>query len=76
MNAIHVVFENGVFRPVEPIVLPDGTEAEVFLAREPAASGDQEPTLACLLEFSGTVNDLPADMAAQHDHYLHGTPKR
>lgn len=27
-------------------------------------------------EFAGTVQELPADYAANHDHYLHGTPKR
>lgn len=24
----------------------------------------------------GLLNGLPADFAAQHDHYIHGTPKR
>ena len=27
-------------------------------------------------EFAGVVQELPADYAANHDHYLHGTPKR
>ncbi|HEV3416517.1 MAG TPA: antitoxin family protein [Pirellulales bacterium] len=76
MTNIQVVYENGVFRPVEPVVLPEGTEAEVHLTLEPAASEEKDPTLARLLEFSGVVNDLPDDMAAQHDHYIHGTPKR
>jgi hypothetical protein len=29
-----------------------------------------------LLEIAGTAKDLPADFAHNHDHYLHGTPKR
>lgn len=29
-----------------------------------------------LMEFAGTVEGLPSDMAAQHDHYIHGRPKR
>jgi hypothetical protein len=28
------------------------------------------------LKLAGTVDDLPPDMAEQHDHYIHGTPKR
>jgi hypothetical protein len=28
-----------------------------------------------LLEFAGTIEGLPSDMAAQHDHYIHGRPK-
>jgi hypothetical protein len=29
-----------------------------------------------LLKHAGTVPGLPADMARQHDHYIHGSPKR
>ncbi len=28
-----------------------------------------------LKDFDGLVADLPADFAAQHDHYLYGSPK-
>jgi hypothetical protein len=42
-----------------------------------ADTGDRKPTLAeRLLRHAGTVPDLPADMAEQHDHYAHGAPKR
>ena len=29
-----------------------------------------------LAGLAGTVKDLPADYALNHDHYLHGAPKR
>jgi hypothetical protein len=29
-----------------------------------------------LFEMAGKVDDLPADLSLQHDHYLYGTPKR
>ena len=29
-----------------------------------------------LLEFAGTARGLPSDLAENHDHYLHGAPKR
>jgi hypothetical protein len=29
-----------------------------------------------LLEIAGTAEGLPEDYASQHDHYLHGTPKK
>lgn len=51
---------------------PEGTRVEVIVP-EPAAG---PPTLAFLLKYAGTANDLPEDMAAQHDHYLHKTAKR
>ena len=28
-----------------------------------------------LLEVAGMAEGLPRDMARQHDHYLHGTPR-
>jgi hypothetical protein len=35
------------------------------------------PTLAERLKsVIGTAQGLPSDLAAQHDHYLHGLPKR
>ena len=29
-----------------------------------------------LLEVAGTVEGLPSDYAENHDHYLHGRPRR
>ena len=65
-----VVFENGA-------ELPDGTEVRIEpLARDESITVDG-PTLAeQFADVIGTVPDLPPDMAAQHDHYLHGAPKR
>ncbi len=28
-----------------------------------------------LLKYAGVIDDLPADIAKNHDHYLYGTPK-
>jgi hypothetical protein len=30
---------------------------------------------AALLDVAGTAEGLPRDMARNHDHYLHGTPR-
>jgi hypothetical protein len=50
------------------VQLPEGTEVIV----EPVTSRSK-PTLAEQLgDLIGSVPDLPPDMAAQHDHYLHG----
>ncbi len=29
-----------------------------------------------LLAFSGVIKEGPSDLARNHDHYLHGTPRR
>jgi hypothetical protein len=49
--------------------LPDGTHVEVQVA-EPAL-----PSNALrhqLLKLAGVLDDLPSDMARNHDRYIHG----
>ena len=36
----------------------------------------KESALGWMREFVGVFDDLPEDFAAEHDHYIHGTPKR
>lgn len=56
---------------------PDGTKVRVSVdAVTPPPADTDEPTLAFMLNFAGTVPGLPVDFAEQHDHYIHGTPKR
>jgi hypothetical protein len=57
----------------DPHQSPEGARVEVVFNQ----AEDQTETLQeVLLKQAGTVPDLPADMAEQHDHYIHGTPKR
>jgi hypothetical protein len=61
-----VVFEKGA-------ELPDGTEVRIEPFSRDESSTIEGPTLAeQFADVIGTVPDLPSDMAAQHDHYLHG----
>jgi hypothetical protein len=62
--------ENGVVVFDLPVSLPNGTPVRV----EVVAPGK---TLA--ERFQGVIGagvDLPEDMAKNHDHYLHGTPRQ
>lgn len=53
--------------------LAEGTRVEV----EPVAGATNCTTLGLRLKkFSGTAKRLPRDMARNHDHYLHGRPKK
>jgi hypothetical protein len=36
----------------------------------------QQPVMQKLRSLAGKGRNLPTDLAANHDHYLHGTPKR
>lgn len=77
MQTIHAVYENGIFRPIEPVELPDRCEVEITVRSQSA--GIAQNTLARLAEIGRQFlanPDLPTDLAAQHDHYLYGLPKR
>lgn len=76
MNPIHAVYENGVFRPTQPISLPENCEVELTIALTPDASRSPLQRLAALAEQYATSTELPVDLATQHDHYLYGTPRR
>ncbi len=71
--AIEGTVTNGMVVLDAPQILPEGARVEILL--KPTA--EQPKTLReILLETAGCMTDLPADLAAQHDHYIHGTPKR
>ena len=62
-----VVFDEGT------TPLPEGMKVQV----EPVDMKEAVADLSrILLEFAGKAEGLPSDFAEQHDHYLHGTPKR
>jgi hypothetical protein len=52
--------------------LPEGTRVRVV------AEPDAPPPRTAkelLLQFAGCMTDLPPDLARNHNHYLHGTPR-
>lgn len=63
--------QNGHVILDSPTDLPDGTHVRIEVIT-PAPASDEK-------RFARTLQhrlDLPPDAAAQHDHYLYGTPKR
>lgn len=72
--------ENGVVVLEPGVQLAEGTSVRVEPAAEAedASEGTQElhQLRNGLLGFSGAVKGGPTDLARNHDHYLHGTPRR
>jgi len=64
--------QGGVVVLAPDVRLPEGVEVRV----EPLESSPRKTLAEQLGDLVGSVPDLPADMAKQHDHYLHGAPKR
>lgn len=53
--------------------LPEGTQVHVA----PVEDSPQFETVARkLAALDGVIKDLPEDFAENHDHYIHGAPKR
>jgi hypothetical protein len=65
--------QNGVVVLDAPNNLEEGTEVQVEILSK---SKEQRPLGKELLRFAGIAEDLPPDIAKNHDHYLHGLPKK
>lgn len=77
MRTFTAYSDGKVLVPEEPVELPNGTKYRVSV--EPIVdSPDEEPSP--LREFARKYagkakGNYPPDLAKNHDHYLHGTPK-
>jgi hypothetical protein len=88
MSAVTAIFSDGVFRPTEPVQLPDNCEVDLQFhvrfqpsqATEPSSATtarsieDQLASLAAEAP-SEEWDQLPADLSNQLDHYVYGTPR-
>ena len=64
---------NGVVVLPPDAKLDNGTKVRV----EPLPAEPKAQTLGQrLMRFAGIAKGLPSDMARNHDHYLHGRPKK
>jgi len=64
--------KNGMVVLDDGVSLPEGIRVQVVAEAE----STEQPPFADLLKLAGIAKNLPPDFAAQHDHYIHGTPKR
>ena len=70
--SITATVENNTVRFPPGVSLPDGTPVRVELLRDLPSP----PFAQRYARFIGVVKDAPPDLAANHDHYLYGAPKR
>jgi len=69
-------FRNGVIVPDEATGLQEGTRVRITV-QETDGTKPKPGTLGeRLMVLAGIARGLPADMAEEHDHYIHGTPRR
>ena len=65
--------EDGVVKLPPGASWPDGTKVRVEKV-EPASR--ENSLTRRLRELSARVGGLPSDLAEEHDHYIHRTPRR
>ncbi len=75
--SITAIVENDTIKLPPGVHLADGTEVSIELRTPPRAAEAPQQTFAeRYSEFIGIWGDGPADLAAEHDHYASGSPKR
>lgn len=67
------IVRNGMIVLDQGATLPEGTRVTVVADAQEA---EGQPTHLSLLKLAGMAKDLPADFAAQHDHYIISTEHR
>lgn len=73
MIQLELEFDGHVFVPQQPVDLPAGYRVTVWV---PSPTENSLLDLARLADKFPPDPNAPTDRAAQHDHYLYGTPKR
>jgi predicted DNA-binding antitoxin AbrB/MazE fold protein len=68
MPVIHAVYENGVFRPREPVDLPESSEVEVEL-RSVSPGPDEQRLDAIYSILEARFESGEGDVAARHDEH-------
>jgi predicted DNA-binding antitoxin AbrB/MazE fold protein len=77
-TTVKAVYEDGVFKPKEPVSLQEHAEVEVLIpnpAPSPVATDDNDTTgWKAIDELIGSVRSGLTDVAERHDEYLYGDP--
>ncbi|HEY3394657.1 MAG TPA: antitoxin family protein [Lacipirellulaceae bacterium] len=83
IHNIEAIYDHGVFRPIQPLALPEGARVHLSIeeadgAQQQEAKPEGEPTtlLERMKDVVGVIDDLPEDSSTNLDHYLYRRPKR
>jgi len=77
MVTVNAHYDGKAFVPDAPVDLPQGAKCRLIV--EPEGEPDEPglPLLDLALECASKMKgNYPTDLARNHDHYLHGRPKR
>jgi len=76
-STIKVVYEDGVFKPKEPVSLEEHAEVDVVIQSrimKPRFAEDDPTGWKAIDKLIGSIKGAPADVAENHDKYLYDDP--
>ena len=73
---VKAIYENGIFRPQEPVQLAEHTEVEVLIPATTSPDIDDPTGWKAVDRLIGIVENAPPDLSENHDVYLYGKPGR
>jgi predicted DNA-binding antitoxin AbrB/MazE fold protein len=74
-TAIKAIYEDGVFKPKEPVHLEEHAEVEVIIPT-PATRDPDDPTgWKAIRSLKGIIKGAPSDLSQNHDKYIYGDPR-
>lgn len=68
-TAVKAIYEDGVFKPLEPLQLDELTQVEVLIPCPPATDRGNPAGLSAFDDLIGFIRNAPPDMAELHDEY-------
>ncbi len=71
-TAIKAVYEDGVFKPKEPVQLEEHAEVDVLLPSRTVPDPDDPTGWKAIDRLRGIIKGAPSDLAENHDKYLYG----
>jgi hypothetical protein len=72
--AVKAVYEDGVFKPKEPVELKERTEVEVLIPVEEPAAEDDPTGWEAIDALAGSARSGLTNVSEKHDEYLYGDP--
>jgi predicted DNA-binding antitoxin AbrB/MazE fold protein len=69
-KAIEAVFENGIFRPLKKVNLPEHKKFKIILESEAKPVTRKPCSLAGIIDIAKNCSDT--DLSTRHDKYLYG----
>ncbi len=75
MSTVKAIYEDGVFKPKEPVDLEEKAEVAVILPTAPRLTEDDPTGWKAIDRLVGSARSGISDISEKHDEYLYGDPR-